>query len=70
MSKGTIKGLTIGKNLIAMGLSVMSLIMAGVGIKILFNDLSYMSILELIQYLTYGAMVMLAAEGVKNVRIK
>lgn len=70
MDKNVVKGITIGKNLIAICLIILSLGLSCVGIKILLNDLSYMSILELIQYLTYGAGVMLIAEGIKSIKIK
>lgn len=70
MDKNVVKGITIGKNLIAICLIILSLGLSYVGIKILLNDLSYMSILELIQYLTYGAGVMLIAEGIKSIKIK
>lgn len=70
MDKNVVKGITIGKNLIAICLIILSLGLSCVGIKMLLNDLSYMSILELIQYLTYGACVMLIAEGIKSIKIK
>lgn len=70
MDNNTIKGLRIGKNLVALGMIALSLGLSGIGIKILLNDLSYMSVLELIQYLTYGAGVMIIASAIRSIKIK
>lgn len=70
MDNNTVKGLRIGKNVAALGMIALSLGLSCVGIKILLDDLSYMSVLELIQYLTYGAGVMILANGIKSIKIK
>lgn len=70
MKNNYVKGLTISKNLVALCLLTMSFMCIIIGIKLLISDLSYISLLELIQYSTYGAGVLIFANGIKSIKIK
>lgn len=70
MKNNYVKGLTISKNLVTICLLMMSFMCIIIGIKLLISDLSYISLLELIQYSTYGAGVLIFANGIKSIKIK
>lgn len=70
MKNNYIKGLTISKNLVAICLLLMSFMCIIIGVKLLISDLSYISLLELIQYSTYGTGVLIFANGIKSIKIK
>lgn len=70
MKNKYIKGLTISKNLVTLGLLAMSFMCIILGVKLLISDLSYISLLELIQYSTYGAGVLIIANAIKSIKIK